>query len=145
MRLFFWKKKKKTPPLPSPDAPADVEWHKDERGYYRRLLPLRGRDLGLRGTGGVFAVWNRGLHPKWIYVGATDDLALSLDEARDNTKILAFETHGGVYVTWAPFRVEYRDGAAAYLREQLSPEMTESLPTDRPVIETEPVPVRPPR
>ncbi|WP_158240800.1 hypothetical protein [Telmatospirillum siberiense] len=113
-----------------PKAPVDIEWQRDERGYYYRLLRLRPAEAGLTGVGGVYVLWTRGIHPKWIYVGATDNLGAAIGQARDTQEILAFEGRSSVYVTWSPIRPEYRDGVALHLRNTLTPELGQVFPTD---------------
>ena len=110
-------------PLTQGLAPADIPWQRDERGYYHRLLRLRPRDAGLFGTGGVYVIWHRGVRPRWIYIGASKDLGEAIDRARDSEAVLGYEAFGGVYVTWAPVRQEFRDGVVAYLRASLEPEL----------------------
>ena len=102
-------------------APADVQWHHDVRGYYPRLLRIRPNHDGLDGTGGVYVLWHRGATPHWLYVGATDDLAQAIERARDNDDVLKWEPHGGVYLTWAPIKPEFRDGVVNYLRANIAP------------------------
>ncbi|MDR3435883.1 hypothetical protein [Telmatospirillum sp.] len=142
MNLRFWKKKEA---YPSPqDEPVDVKWYRDERGYFQRLLRLRPKEAGLTGLGGVYVMWHRGVHPKWIYVGVTDDLEAAIENARDSRKVLAFESFGSVYVTWSPILQAYRDGVVVYLRNTLSPEIDEDFATDRLNHKASPIPVLPP-
>lgn len=128
----------KTPP----GEVADPAWRKSPKGYFYRLLSL---NLGLdklKGVGGVYVLWHRGLRPRWVYVGATDDLGRSLSEARDHPGVLAYEPRGGLYVTWSPIVAEYRPGVLLYLREVMAPLIAEPLPWDETPRRAEPVPVR---
>lgn len=143
MLLQFWKGKDPSPPVSS-GPPVDVSWQHDERGYFHRLLRLHPAEAGLSGVGGVYVMWTRGIHPKWIYAGATDDLGEAIGQARDTQEILTFEGHGSVYVTWSPIKTEYRDGVAAYLRSSLTPEITTVLPTDHGLADATPIAVFPP-
>ncbi|MTJ79861.1 MAG: hypothetical protein F8N37_02405 [Telmatospirillum sp.] len=142
MTLRFWKKDE--PPLPPGDEPSDIGWQRDERGYYQRLLRLRPQSSGLDGVGGVYVMWHRGVHPKWIYVGATDDLAQAIGDARDSERVLSYEAYGCVYVTWALVRKEYQSGVVAYLRDTLAPEIDDVFPADRIAMDATPIPVLPP-
>ncbi len=107
-----------------------MSWQRDERGYFYRLLRLHPAEAGLSGIGGVYVMWSRGVHPKWIYAGATEDLGEAIGQARDDQQILTYEGRGSVYVTWSPIKAEYRDGVALYLRATLSPEINVNFPTD---------------
>ncbi len=125
--------------------PAHVPWHHDQNGYYPRLIPLHPALEGLDGVGGVYLLWHRGLDPHWIYIGATSDLGKSLSRARDAEKVLEFEVHGGVYVTWTPIKTQYRDGVVNYLRHTLKPLIIENMDDDRRDATAPFVPVLPPR
>lgn len=126
-------------------VPAEIPWECDPRGYFHRLLGLRSREAGLTKVGGVYVMWHRGLHPKWIYVGASGDLGASIDFARDEQVVLDFEALGNVYVTWAQIKPEFRDGVALYLRTSLDCEIDMVFPTDHVDTEAEPIPVLPPK
>lgn len=143
MFLQFWKGKGSSSKTP-PKAPVDIEWQRDERGYYYRLLRLRPGEAGLARVGGVYVLWSRGVHPKWIYVGATGDLGAAIGQARDTPEILAFEGRGSVYVSWSQIKPEYRDGVALYLRNTLTPEIGKVFPTDHLQTDAVAVPVFPP-
>lgn len=142
MFLQFWKSKGSA--QITPKAPVDVEWQRDERGYYYRLLRLHPAEAGLVGVGGVYVMWSRGVHPKWIHVGATGNLGEAIGWARDAQEVLAFEGRGSVYVTWAPIKADYRDGVAIYLKDKLSPELPQPFPPDHAKAEATPFPVIPP-
>ncbi|HXP95599.1 MAG TPA: hypothetical protein VN809_02730 [Telmatospirillum sp.] len=142
MFLQFWKKEPS--PFTSSGHPADVPWQRDERGYFHRLLRLHPAEVGLSGIGGVYVMWHRGVRPKWIYVGATDDLGEAIGQARDTQEVIAFEAYGSIYVTWAPFKAEFRKGVAAYLRNSLKPEIDAVFATDKVVSESAPIAVQPP-
>jgi hypothetical protein len=137
----FWKKDDEAAP---PSQPIDIAWTRDDRGYYWRLLRLRPAEAGLKAVGGVYVMWHRGPHPKWIHVGATDDLETALEDARSSQAVLAYEGFGSVYVTWAEIRPEYRSGVVLHLRETLHPEIDETLPADRLDAGAPPIPVTPP-
>lgn len=121
--------------------PATIPWEHDEYGHYPRLLTLRPDQAGLDGEGGVYVLWHWGNHPEWIYVGASDDLEQSLQFARDTETILTFEPQGGIFVTWAFFKEEYRSGVVNYLRGELLPKVELVLPHDRLNPMADPIPV----
>lgn len=121
-----------------------MSWQRDERGYFHRLLRLHPAEAGLSGIGGVYVLWSRGVHPKWIYAGATDDLGEAISQARDTQQVLLYEGHGSVYVTWTPIKAEYRDGVALYLRTTLNPEISSVFATDRLTADATQIAVFPP-
>lgn len=112
-------------------AIADPKWAKNKRGGYHRLLSLLAVDLAeLQGVGGVHAIWHRGIKPAWVYVGSSDDLCNSLQEARDLPEILAFEGRGGLYVSWSPIVPDCRAGVVRFLKQTCSPAITVPLSCD---------------
>lgn len=114
----------------TPDL-SDPKWVKNSRGGYHRLLSLLTAEIAaLSGIGGVYAIWHRGVRPGWVYVGASKDLCKSLQEARDTPGILAFESRGGLYVSWSPVVPDCRDGVVKFLKETCSPAIPEPLPSD---------------
>jgi hypothetical protein len=143
MFLQFWKGKESPSSAPS-GPPVDVSWQRDERGYFHRLLRLHPIEAGLSGIGGVYVMWTRGVHPKWIYAGATNDLGEAIGQARDTQAVLLFEGHGSVYVTWSTIKSEYRDGVANYLRSTLKPEIGTVFATDHLAADAPPIAVIPP-
>jgi len=121
--------------------PAVIPWEKDEYGHYRRLLNLHVGEEGLAGEGGVYLLWHWGATPEWIHAAATDDLGQALEFARDCEEILTFEPHGGIFVTWAFFKPEFRPGVARYLIDKLEPKVSDILPYDRPDDRAKPIAV----
>ncbi len=142
MSLLGLFREQRPPPPAVAAAPADPGWVKPPKGYYHRLLSIRLELAKLRGVGGVYVVWHRGVRPAWVHVGATEDLAASLAEARDTPEILAYESRGGLHVTWSPIIADYRMGVLAHLREAMSPELDMVLPTDLTPRRARPVPVK---
>jgi hypothetical protein len=126
------------------DKPALIPWERDEYGHYRRLLNVRPDEEGLPGEGGVYVLWHWGVKPEWIHVSATDDLGSAIQLARDSESVLTYEPHGGVFVTWAFFKPEFREGVANYLRAEMTPKLEEALPFDSMDEQAKPVPVQPP-
>ncbi|HVI52145.1 MAG TPA: hypothetical protein VM661_13105 [Candidatus Sulfotelmatobacter sp.] len=124
--------------------PAVIPWEKDEYGHYRRLLSLHPDEEELDGEGGVYVLWHWGQKPEWIHAAATDDLGKALEFARDSESVLTYEPHGGVFVTWAYFKPEFRAGVARYLNDTLEPKLVDILPFDRPDDRVDPVAVQAP-
>lgn len=117
-----------------------VDWKKSEQGNYMRLLHIRvGRDVR-EGEGGVYVIWHMGMKPGWVFVGKSNNLADTLEEAKDDKELTYYEKSGGLFVTWAPFKPQFRDGIVNYLREALAPAVT-ACDVDLPINEAAP-PIR---
>lgn len=111
---------------PENAPPPDPYWQRDPSLKFYRLLGLRpGRPPKLKGAGGVFAVFHRGVKPGWVYVGATRDLGAAVERLQDHPEVSEMEARGGLYITWAFIKDDKRDGVVAYLREQLKPEIVD--------------------
>lgn len=119
------------PSTAAPPELSDPKWAKNSRGGFHRLLSLLTAEItALSGTGGVYAIWHRGVRPGWVYVGASKDLCKSLQEARDTPEILAFESRGGLYVSWSAVVPDCRDGVVKFLKETCSPAIADPLACD---------------
>jgi hypothetical protein len=129
---------------PPPAGPVDPKWRRNERGYFYRLMDIDVEAVGLNATGGVYAIWHRGVRPEWVYVGHSDKLGASIVAARNNDDIADFEVNGGLYVTWSPIVAEFRDGVVNYLRLQLKP-VIEQVAGEHIDESAPPVPVLPPQ
>lgn len=126
------------------DGPMTLPWSKDERGRFHRLLHLRNLPADLAGRGGVAAFFHRGARPGWVFVCATDDLAALIHDAKDDTEFLEFEGSGGVYVTWALVKPNFRAGVVAHLRKLLKPKILASALDGDADYAVTPIPVHPP-
>ena len=96
-------------------------WARSPRGLFFRLIHLDPEEEGLSGVGGIFVVWHAGVRPRWVYVSATDDLAAAIHRLADDADVMSYEVNGGLFVSWALVRPEYRSGAVAYLTGRLRP------------------------
>ncbi len=124
------------------DEPDDPQWWRPSGGYYLRLLSIQ-LDLGaLRGIGGVYVLWHRGVKPGWLYAAATADLGRSLAECRDHPAILSYESRGSVYVTWSRVAPKFRASVVNYLRDAMSLEFGESMSWDDPAKKAAPLAVK---
>lgn len=126
------------------DGPMTLPWSKDDRGRFYRLLHMRGAPVDLAGRGGVVAFFHRGARPGWIFVGASEDIASLILDARDDPEFLEFEGSGGVYVTWALVKPAFRAGVVSHLRTVLKPKIVASALDGRAAYEVAPIPVHPP-
>ena len=124
-------------PLPVPaQRPAasgtricfDPAWARSPRGLFFRLIHLDPEEEGLSGVGGIFVVWHAGLRPQWVFVSAADDLAAAIHRLADDADVMSYEVNGGLFVSWALVRPEYRSGAVAYLTGRLRPAIGSDVP-----------------
>ena len=96
-------------------------------GPFPRLMLMDTAALeSLRNTGGVYALWHRGVRPQWIYVGHTENFAEALLAARDDPDLALYDRNEGVFVSWAECPTNLRAAAVVYLRGQLEPAITAS-------------------
>ncbi|WP_142848101.1 hypothetical protein [Telmatospirillum sp. J64-1] len=123
---------------------SDPKWRKSPKKVFYRLIGVNPKEHGLGGLGGVYVIWHRGVRPRWIHVGASEDLAATLNDLLDDKEIQALEIHGGVYFTWSPIAPEFRDGTVLYLTDILRPLMPEPRPGEEIDPSADPVPVLPP-
>jgi len=122
----------------------EIPWVRNDKGHFRRLVQVDGDDPELAGSGGVAVFFHRGVRPGGVCVTAADDLGGMMKRALADPEVAAFEDRGGLFVTWAFVKPEYRDGIVAYLRGLLVPEIAETALDGWHHYEAEPIPVRPP-
>jgi hypothetical protein len=130
MGLFGKSKKKISPPGP----PRDVSWVTSDKGQFYNFLNLDLDDIELAGAGGVFVIWLGGRWPEWLFIGRTDDLAVTLQELQSDRAILRYERQDRLYVTWAEIRPEFWEGVVQYLNQVIPP----AIPNPNPPDEDEP-------
>ena len=63
----------------------------------------------------------RGVRPEWVYIGKSDDLAATFRELAGNKDIRKYDLRGGLFVSWALIREEYRNGALRFLNDSMKP------------------------
>lgn len=108
-----------TAPAPTKDEIMSIPWEKNAKGRFCKLMHLRVSQYDFAGRGGVVVFFHRGVKPGWVHVCATDDLETLIEDAKDDSDIMAYERRGGVYVTWSYVKPNFRDGVVAYLRQYL--------------------------
>lgn len=121
-------------PLP-PAAP--ISWVRNRNGNFCKFVTLRADRAGIAG-GGVFAIWHSGAKPRWVMVGESDDLAKTIGGLSDDTELLQYNASGGLFISWALIKPEYRAGIVKYLRESMKPLIERGQPIDDKI---EPIPV----
>lgn len=119
--MLFGRNKRPTKAYDGP--PLDPKWARNRRGKYPRLLHLNTVGEGLTGLSAIFVIWHSGVRPGWVYVGKTDDLALTLTQALENEDIMEYEKNGGLYVTWSPVTEKRQNGVLRFLHETLAPKV----------------------
>jgi hypothetical protein len=112
-------------------VPPDPHWQRSRVGRFHRLVYLYPEDEDLAGVSAVYVMWHGGSQPEWVFVGHTDDLAQALNAHADDPALTAYDTRGGLFVTWALIRDEYQPGVVRYLTAELKPVVENSkLPGD---------------
>jgi len=106
--------------------PPDPYWQRDEKGRFFRLLALKPSRKDLARRGGVFVVFHAGLRPGWVYVGGTANLGAAVDILQDHTGLIALESRGGLFFTWAYIKADLQDGVVAFLRAKMRPSLTDT-------------------
>jgi hypothetical protein len=99
----------------------DPKWSRSASGHFRRFINLDPEEEGLAGKGGVFVIWHGGLRPRWVYVGSSADLARAFHDLAEEREVMGFEVNGGLFVSWATIREEFRGGVVKYLCETMDP------------------------
>jgi len=95
--------------------PVDPGWAHNSKGGFHSFLEIDPEELNLSGASGVYLIWHAGVRPEWVYVDESNDLASDFHDAGTNTEITHFEGNGGLFVSWAPVRPEYRKGVVKYI------------------------------
>lgn len=113
--------KKKKPAKAYDGPPIDPQWVRNRRGKFHRLLHLDPVAEGLQKVSGVYVIWHSGVKPEWVYVGRSDDLALTIEDVAENDEIMDYEKFGGLYVTWSPILKDKQNGVLRFLYETMQP------------------------
>ena len=116
----------------------DPGWVKSAGGRLHRFVMLDAEKEGLTGIGGIFAIWHGGLRPEWVYIGKSGDLAAAFQELAGNEDIRSYNVRGGLFVSWALIRDEYRNGVLRFLNDSMKPLVPGS---DIPGEDVTPIPV----
>lgn len=122
-------------------VPARGSWQ-PSTGPYPRLTTLQDADLAfLKDTGGLFALWHRGIRPQWIYIGHSSDLMAALSMAREDPDVRAYDLNDGVYVAWTECLPNMRSAAVLHLRTLCVPAIKTSPLDELGVVEPETKPI----
>ena len=118
MPLFGSGSKKKDYQFTSVQDPG---WVKSPGGRFHRFIVLDAEKAGLAGIGGIYAIWHGGVRPEWVNIGKSADLAATFRELAGNEDIRNYNVRGGLFVSWALIREEYRNGALRFLNDSMKP------------------------
>lgn len=99
----------------------DPGWVKSAGGRFHRFIVLDAEKAGLTGIGGIYAIWHGGLRPEWVSIGKSDDLAATFRDLAGNEDIRNYNVRGGLFVSWALIRQDYRDGVLRFLNDSMKP------------------------
>ena len=132
---LFGSGKKKDPQISSVQDPG---WVKSPSGRVHRFIVLDPEKAGLSGIGGIYVIWHGGARPEWVYIGKSNDLAATFQELAGNEDILEYNVRGGLFVSWALIREEFRDGALRFLNDSMKPVVPNP---DMPGEDVTPIPV----
>ncbi|MEK7244499.1 MAG: hypothetical protein AAB223_00585, partial [Pseudomonadota bacterium] len=135
MAIFGTKDKK-----PSPSAQAPLNWVRNKNGNFPKFVTLSVERAGIAG-GGIFVLWHSGTKPRWVMIGASDDLNKDIGKLLNDEELLEYNVHGGLFISWAPVRPEYHTGVIKYLRESMKPLIDRDPPSPEGV---DPIPVTAP-
>jgi hypothetical protein len=92
----------------------DPGWVKSPEGRFHRFIVLDAEKAGLTGIGSIYAIWHGGLRPEWVSIGKSEDLA-------GNEDIRNYNVCGGLFISWALIRQDYRDGVLRFLNDSMKP------------------------
>jgi len=101
-------------------APPPAEWLPTDRAYPRLAADIK----DVPAEPGIYALWQRGVRPQWLRVGAVKNLASALAEMADAPDIAALGVD--VYVTWAVPPAPQHPGVVRFLAETLTPALQAS-------------------
>ncbi|NQV45513.1 MAG: hypothetical protein HQ501_11440 [Rhodospirillales bacterium] len=102
-------------------ATADIQWARNQSGRFHNLMFVDAVTESLKGLSGVYVIWKGGTKPQWLYVGATKDLAETLEAKIDDPEIESHHSQGGLSVTWALIKPEFQGGIVHYLTDIMKP------------------------
>jgi len=100
------------------------------QGQCYNFLNLEIEDLGISGASGDFVIWLGGRWPEWLFIGRSNNLAMTLREHQYNRDILSYAKESPLFVTWAEIRPEFQDGVVQYLNQVIPPTMTNPHPPE---------------
>jgi hypothetical protein len=108
-----------------------LDWGKYTSGEWCELTGLDLAQSHFDDLEGVYVIWHAGLQPKWVRVGQ-GNIRDRLGKHREDRDILAYKGLG-LFVTWAPVAVDFRNGVERFLGEKLNPLVGSRFPEAYPI------------
>ncbi len=99
--------------------PAPVGWLPADRLYPRLAADM----AGVPAQPGIYALWQRGVRPQWLRVGAAKNLAAALAELAQAPDIAALGID--VFAAWTVPPASQHAGIVRFLCETLHPALQE--------------------
>ena len=130
----------KAPSLPG-GAPIDPRWVRSPSGAFYQLVELDPDEAKISGVGGVYVVWHGGIRPQWVFVGETPNLGRAIDTVADDAEITQYKINGGLFVSWALVKEDFRRGVVLYLTRHLKPLIVNPRAPTEESEHTKPIPV----
>lgn len=101
-------------------------WQPSAGPYPRLMLLDKAVVKALPSSGGLYALWHRGVRPQWVYIGHAADLSGAVAVAQEDHDVSLYDLNDGVYLAWTECPPETRAGAVLYLRTLLEPALQQS-------------------
>jgi hypothetical protein len=99
----------------------NVHWFKCGNAPNNNWCPLETLKLETVTESGVYIIWHEGNPGRIVYVGQGDPISARFSAHRGDRRILAYQAHGTLRVTWATVPASQRDGVECYLAAQWKP------------------------
>ncbi len=115
------------------NSPMPVRWIQCAHNDWCPLNSVKLSHAHFDAMEGVYIIWHGGKEPAVVAVGQ-GYIRHELSAAKEDPAIQAFDAYG-LFATWTPIAMRYRDGVLVYLAEHYHPKVARPVPT------TEPVPV----
>ena len=113
------------------DSPMPVRWVQCAHNDWCPLNTVKLSHSHFDTMEGVYIIWHGGRDPAVVAVGQgfiRDELAA----AKGDATVQAFSRYG-LFATWTPVAVRYRDGVLAYLAEHYNPKVPRPVPATEPI------------
>ena len=87
---------------------------------------------GIGNTAGVYVIWHGGQTPRYVRIGQ-GNIKERLSAHRNDKQIMAYRSHGDLFVTWAAVPAHQHDGVEAFLAQACSPIVGDKFPDRQPI------------
>ncbi len=113
------------------NSPMPVRWVQCAHNDWCPLNTVKLSHAHFDAMEGVYIIWHGGKDAAVVAVGQ-GFIRDELWAAKGNSAIQAFRRYG-LFATWAPIAVRYRDGVLAYLAEHYNPKVPLAVSATEPV------------